>query len=333
MQSFADWVQFSVSAAVVLLLLILVSLVLALLLKKKISSGEGEGTTIEHLNKKWEDASNQLKMTTLAPEQLKEYLKEKKRRKKENKRHEKNVFVLDFEGDVAASQCSFLREQITSLINVIQNNDEVVIRIESPGGMVQSYGLAASQIARLRQRSIKVTVCVDKVAASGGYMMACVADKIVAAPFAIIGSIGVVSGTPNLSRFLKKHDIDYVEQTAGESKRTVSLFGELTEDKKNKQQQQLNLIHTLFKKHVNEFRPSVEIDAVSTGEIWLASEALRLHLVDELATSDDVLLKLSESANIYLLRTEQPHDWKSKLLKKFMGKLSTLISSHPLSQS
>lgn len=322
MQSFADWVQFSVSAAVVLLLLTLVVLVLVLLIKKKKSSAESGDMSIEHLNKKWEAAADQLRMTILPPDQMKERLKEKKKDKKEQKHHNKRVFVLDFEGDIAASQCTALREQITNLINLIQKDDEVVIRIESPGGMVPSYGLAASQIARLRERNIKVTACVDKVAASGGYMMACVASKIVAAPFAIIGSIGVVAGLPNLNRFLKKHDIDYVEQTAGESKRTISLFGELTEEKKHKQQQQLNLIHSLFKKHVVEFRPHVDIDLVATGEIWLASEALRLNLVDDLKTSDDLLLKLAESADVYLLSSEQPQDWRAKLLKKFMGQLS-----------
>ena len=327
MQNFADWVKFSVSAAVVLLLLVLVILFLVLLLKRKKIGVASTDINIENLNKKWEEAAERLRMSTLTPDQLKVFLKEKKKKKDTPPTHDKSVFVLDFEGDIAASQCANLRDQITALIKIVQLNDEVVIRIESPGGMVQSYGLVASQVARLRSRNIKVTACVDKVAASGGYMMACVADKIVAAPFAIIGSIGVVAGLPNLNRFLKKHDIDYIEQTAGESKRTISLFGELTEDKKNKQQQQLNMIHSLFKKHVSQFRPSVNIDTVSTGEIWPASEALQLQLVDELATSDDLLLKYAETANVYLLSTEQPQDWKAKLMKKFMGHLSALYPS------
>ncbi|MEY2987154.1 MAG: hypothetical protein RJB13_675 [Pseudomonadota bacterium] len=330
MLTFADWVQFSVSAAVVLLLLILVILLLTLILKKKKHNRVHSEFSIENLNKKWVATADHLRETILTSDQLKERLKAKK--KEDPPRFEKNVFVLEFEGDVAASQCSTLKEQITAVISVAQKCDEVVIRIESPGGMVQSYGLAASQMARLRQRNIKVTACVDKVAASGGYMMACVADKIVAAPFAIIGSIGVVTGIPNLNKFLKKHDIDYVEQTAGESKRTVSLFGELTEEKKNKQQQQLNMIHSLFKKHVSQFRPSVQIDLVSTGEIWLASEALQFNLVDELLTSDDLLLKYAESANVYLLSADQPQDWKAKILKKFMGQINHLTRSLPFAQ-
>jgi len=329
MQTFADWAQFSVSAAVVLLLLILVILLVLLIVKRKKQTTDPTEINIENLSKKWDAAADHLRMSILTPDQIKSYLKEKKKKKDTPSTHKRNVFVLDFEGDVAASQCMSLRDQITALTKIVQSDDEVVIRIESPGGMVQSYGLAASQVARLRSRNIRVTACVDKVAASGGYMMACVADKIVAAPFAIIGSIGVVAGLPNLNRFLKKHDIDYIEQTAGESKRTISLFGELTEDKKNKQQQQLNMIHRLFKNHVTQFRPSVDIEVVSTGEIWPASEALQLQLVDELATSDDLLMKLGESANVYLLSSEAPQDWKAKILKKFMGQLNALTRLLP----
>lgn len=327
MQTFADWVQFSVSSAVVLLFLAIIVLLLVLLNKKK-SQTEEESLSVEHLNEKWQRDSERCRTAMLKPEELKKFNKEREQSEKKEKKtgikikDKKRIFVLDFEGDVAASQCSSLRDQITTIISLARPEDEVVIRIESPGGLVQSYGLAASQLARLRERKIKLTACVDKVAASGGYMMAAVADRIIAAPFAIVGSIGVVVGLPNLNRFLKKHDIDYIEQTAGESKRTVSLFGELTEDKKEKQQAQLNLIHEIFKKHILQFRPQLDISVVATGEIWLASEALKLHLVDELSTSDDLLLKFAQNADVFLLKTEKKEDLKTRVMKKFFGRLS-----------
>ena len=323
MQTFADWVQFSVAAAVVLLLLGIVVLLLVLILKKKAKSQE-DGIEIEHLNQKWEQNADHLRTALLKPDELKSFYKERAKTEKAKAKepsHRRRVFVLDFEGDLAATQCNNMRDQITTITALAKPNDEVVVRIESPGGLVHSYGLAASQLARLRQRNIKVTACVDKVAASGGYMMACVANNIVAAPFAIVGSIGVVAGIPNLNRFLKKHDIDYVEQTAGESKRTISLFGELTDEKKAKQQQQLNLIHELFKKHIAEHRPQVDISTVSTGEVWPASEALKLRLVDELCTSDDLLLRLGLDADVFLLKTEEKQDFKARLLKKFLGSM------------
>ena len=323
MQTFADWVQFSVAAAVVLLLLGIVVLLLVLILKKKAKSQE-DGIEIEHLNQKWEQNADHLRTALLKPDELKSFHKERAKADKAKAKdpsQRRRVFVLDFEGDLAATQCNNMRDQITTITALAKPNDEVVVRIESPGGLVHSYGLAASQLARLRQRNIKVTACVDKVAASGGYMMACVANNIVAAPFAIVGSIGVVAGTPNLNRFLKKHDIDYVEQTAGESKRTISLFGELTDEKKAKQQQQLNLIHELFKKHIAENRPQVDISIVSTGEVWPASEALKLRLVDELCTSDDLLLRLGIEADIFLLKIEEKQDFKARLLKKFLGSM------------
>ncbi|MEN9529744.1 MAG: hypothetical protein RI932_1617 [Pseudomonadota bacterium] len=321
MQTFSDWIQFSVSSAVVILFLAIIVLLLVMLARRK-PKPEEDTISIEHLNKKWESNADLMNAALLKPKEFKALLKQREKSEKEQEKEEsssarKRVFVVDFEGDPGASQCQNLREQITTIISIARQQDEVVVRLESPGGVVHSYGLAASQIARLRSRNIYVTAAVDKVAASGGYMIACVANRIVAAPFAFIGSIGVIMGTPNLNRFLKKHEIDYVEQTAGENKRNVSLFGELTEEKRGKLKDQLNLIHDLFKKHVAEFRPQVDIAKVATGDVWPAAEALKLQLVDALNTSDDLLLEMSKTADIYLIKSEEKQDLKTKLLKKF----------------
>ncbi len=230
--------------------------------------------------------------------------------------------MVDFEGDISASRNNSLRDQITALISICRPEDCVVVRIESVGGMVHAYGLASSQIARLTERKIHVTACVDKVAASGGYMMACVANRIVAAPFAIIGSIGAVSSIPNFHRLLKKYDVDYVEQTAGEHKRTISMFGELTDAGKTKHQEQLQVIHDLFKSHVAQYRPQLDIAAVATGEYWPAAVALKYALVDELRTSDDILIECGKEADVYLLKTEEPQDFKAKLMKQFFGMIA-----------
>jgi len=201
------------------------------------------------------------------------------------------VYVLDFKGDISASETTALREEISAIINVAKADDEVLLRLESPGGVVHGYGLAASQLARLKQKGIKLTVAVDKVAASGGYMMACVADKIVSAPFAIIGSIGVVAQIPNIHRLLKKHDVDVDVMTAGEFKRTVTVLGENTEKGKQKFQAELEETHQLFKQFVAQNRPHLDVDKVATGEHWFGQQALALQLVDELATSDDIILE------------------------------------------
>ena len=201
------------------------------------------------------------------------------------------LYVLNFKGDVAASQTTALREEISAIIQTAKPNDEVLLCLESPGGMVHGYGLAASQLARLKQHDIKLTVAVDKVAASGGYMMACVADKIVSAPFAIIGSIGVVAQVPNVHRLLKKHDVDVDVMTAGEYKRTVTMLGENTEKGKQKFQQELEETHQLFKQFVSQNRPHLDVDQVATGEHWFGQQALNLNLVDEIMTSDDLLLQ------------------------------------------
>ena len=215
------------------------------------------------------------------------------------------VYVLDFDGDIRASAVEHLRHEITALLSVATPTDEVVLRLESPGGMVHGYGLAASQLVRIRQAGVPLTVCVDKVAASGGYMMACIGDRILSAPFAILGSIGVVAQIPNLHRLLKKHDVDYEVLTAGEYKRTLTVFGENTEKGRQKFQEDLELTHVLFKDFVSRYRPQLDIDQVATGEVWLGQAALGRHLVDELKTSDEYLSERAREAEIYQLHFAQ----------------------------
>lgn len=213
--------------------------------------------------------------------------------------HKKRVFVLDFQGDIKASANEGLRESISAVLSLATPKDEVVVKVESGGGMVHSYGLASSQLARITSKQIPLTVCVDKVAASGGYMMACVANKIVAAPFAILGSIGVVAQLPNFHRLLKKNNIDYEMFTAGEFKRTVTMFGENTEKGREKFIEDLEDTHVLFKEFVSEHRPQVDIAAVATGEVWFGLRAKAVNLIDVLQTSDEYLLDQVETADIF----------------------------------
>jgi serine protease SohB len=211
-------------------------------------------------------------------------------------------FVLDFDGDLFATGVESLREEVTAVLAAAREQDEVVVRLESSGGAVSHYGLAASQLARLREKKLSLTICIDRVAASGGYMMAAVANTIVAAPFSVIGSIGVIAEVPNVHRLLKRHDIDFEEATAGEFKRTVSFFAEITEAGRKKFQEQLEETHRLFKDFVKTHRPNLQIDQVSTGEFWLASRALELGLVDRLGTSDDYLLAQAKERELFRVK-------------------------------
>ncbi|MEM8594775.1 MAG: protease SohB, partial [Pseudomonadota bacterium] len=216
------------------------------------------------------------------------------------------AFVIDFEGDVQASGTDALTKKVNSVLSVSDANDEVIVRVESPGGVVHGYGLAASQLKRITDNELKLTVCVDKVAASGGYMMACVADNIIAAPFAIIGSIGVVASLPNFNKLLKKHDIDYDIYTAGEYKRTVTMLGENTEEGKKKLNEDLLQTHELFKNMISANRPELDIASVATGEIWYGQQAIDKGLVDAVGTSDAHLMKLLPTHDIFMI------DYKKK---------------------
>lgn len=223
------------------------------------------------------------------------------------------LFVLDFDGDIHASDTDNLREEISAVIPQLREGDEVLVRLESPGGVVHGYGLAASQLRRIRDAGAALTVCVDKVAASGGYMMACVADRIIAAPFAVIGSIGVLAQLPNFHRLLKKNDIDFELLTAGEYKRTLTLFGENTDKGRDKFIEELEDTHSLFKHFVKENRPSLDVDSVATGEVWYGQQAVDQGLIDELATSDTVIQKRLEGSDVFEVRFVRKRSWQEKL--------------------
>ena len=223
------------------------------------------------------------------------------------------VYVLDFKGSMDAHEVASLREEVTAVLAVATPQDQVVVRLESPGGVVHGYGLAASQLQRLREKQIPLTVAVDKVAASGGYMMACVADKIVAAPFSIIGSIGVVAQIPNFNRFLKNKEIDIELHTAGQYKRTLTLLGENTEEGRQKFREDLNETHHLFKDFVHRMRPTLDIEQVATGEHWYGIQAQEKGLVDEVGTSDDLLLNLMDGRELIGVRFTQ----RKRLMDRF----------------
>lgn len=268
-------------------------------------SEEKDNIEVKKLNKKYADMAMAMNVNMLHKEGLKKYLKDEKEKLKgivkelKGGTQKKRVYVVNFHGDIRASAVASLREEITAILTVATENDEVFIRLESGGGVVHGYGLGASQLMRVREKNIPLTVSVDKVAASGGYMMACVGNRIMAAPFAIIGSIGVIAQVPNFNKVLKKHDIEYDQFTAGEFKRTVTMFGENTDEAKAKFREEIEDIHALFKDFIVQHRPDVDIVKVSTGESWPGTRALEKNLVDELKTSDDYLLESSKDADIY----------------------------------
>jgi serine protease SohB len=287
---------------IVIAIFVLFAGILGLAAKNKFKPKEK--LSIRHLNDKYKDMQIALNRETLSKSGFKEFSKkqekiEKESQKKNKKDQQKRIFVLNFEGDVQASQVETLREAITAILTVATPRDEILLRLESPGGVVHGYGLAASQLQRIRERKIPLLVAVDKVAASGGYMMACVADKILAAPFAVIGSIGVLAELPNFHRWLKKHDIDFEQITAGDYKRTISMFGQNTAKGRKKLQEEIEEAHHLFKNFVAANRPNVAINKISTGEHWYGAKALQLKLVDTLMTSDDYLMLASDKAQIY----------------------------------
>ncbi|MCL5261571.1 MAG: protease SohB [Gammaproteobacteria bacterium] len=291
-----------------------------------------EKIEITKLNEKYQSMKEALNSETLSKSALKTAQKSEKQKEKLQQKAQKSskqdlprIFVLDFIGDLKASAVENLREEITAILTVATPKDEVLIKIESPGGVIHSYGLAASQLKRIRERGIPLIAAVDKVAASGGYMMACVADRIIAAPFAIIGSIGVLAQLPNFHRLLKKYNIDFEQFTAGDFKRTVSYFGEITDKGRKKFQQEIEEAHELFKNFVADNRPVVDINSLATGEYWHGTRAKELRLVDELVTSDDYLLKANTKANLYQISYVIKKPWNEKFGNTFSKTLEKIL--------
>ena len=292
-----------------------------------------ERITVKKLNLHYENLRDSLRHEMLHPVELKREIKDRnkqlkaeaKQRKKTPAPEKKKIFVLNFKGDLRASAVASLREEVTAILTIARPTDEVVLRLESGGGMVHSYGLAASQLLRFKQKKIPLTVSIDKVAASGGYLMACVGDRILAAPFAVVGSIGVLSQLPNFHRLLKKLDIDYEEITAGEYKRTLSVFGENTEKGRQKFIEQIEETHALFKDFVRTNRGQIEVDGVATGEYWYGKRALDLKLVDELLASDDYLFAASDSNDIYEVSYKPKETLREKIAAGFEERLGRMV--------
>jgi len=292
------------AVTIVVAIIAVVIVVLASTVKHKSDKGE---LRITNLSEELAELKHDLKAELLTKKQFKAYEKqlkaeEKAKEKAADETHTGKVFVIDFKGSIDAAEVASLREEISAILAIAEKGDEVIVNVESGGGMVHGYGLASSQLDRLRQADIPLTVCVDKVAASGGYMMACVANRIYAAPFAIVGSIGVVAQLPNFNRLLKKHEIDYEQHTAGDFKRTLTVFGENTDEGRQKFQQELEETHVLFKAFVGKYRPELDLAKVATGEHWYGQQAIDLGLIDAISTSDDVLMLLAGERTVYKLR-------------------------------
>lgn len=265
--------------------------------------------SISNLNKQYSELQ-----TRIHKETGHKKAKKSKKSKKDDKDKPK-LYLIDFEGDIKASQVEGLRDEVTSVLSVADSKDEVVVRVSSPGGSVNGYGLAAAQLQRIRDHKINLTVCIDKVAASGGYLMACVAQQIIAAPFAIIGSIGVVAQMPNFHRWLQKNDIDVELMTAGEYKRTLTMFGENTDKGRKKFQEDIEGIHQIFRDYVLKNRSQINIEEVATGEHWLAKDALDLKLIDKLQTSDDYIISKLAKFSAYKIEVHGKQSVMSKLMK------------------
>lgn len=308
--------------------------------------GSDDHIQVTRVNERLKNEKETLEWSLLDEGSLGVHEKEQKKKRKRLRKEEKKArkarqksslpepdsipparsFVVDFDGDLQASAVSNLRREVTAILALATPADEIVLRLESGGGLVHSYGLAASQLVRIKQKGVPLVVCVDRIAASGGYMMACVADRLIAAPFAILGSIGVVAQFPNFNRLLRKHDVDFELATAGDHKRTLTMFGENTPQGRKKFQEDLETTHKAFKDFVLSQRPRVAIEKVATGEVWLGAQAVEVALVDEIKTSDEYLASACENRTVLEVRYVEKKSLRDKVISSIEASAERVLS-------
>lgn len=333
MEFVLDYAIFLLKAVtIVIAIMIVISSIASATMRRQSKTDVGT-LHIRSLNEFYEQMSKAMEQSLLSPGEFKKRIKvERKAKKKEQKQEAKkkesatedqedtkdktHVYVIEFVGDLEASKVNTLRHEVSAVLSTASEGDEVVVKIESSGGLVHSYGLAASQLLRIKSAGLKLTVAIDQVAASGGYMLAVVADRILAAPFAVVGSIGVAAEIPNLHRFLKKYDIDYDVITAGDYKRTLTMFGENTDAARDRFVQEIEDVHALFREFVDTNREGLDLDAVSTGETWYGQRALDVKLVDEIMTSDQLIMDACKACKVFEVKWMMPKKKVGEILSE-----------------
>lgn len=310
----------------VTIVLAVVAIVLTIIAASK-GEGSQHGLKIEKLNEKYRELGDRLRESVLSKSEWREYVKARKKADKQAAKaasdERKRIYVLHFKGDIRATAVDALREEVNAVVSVATPEDEVVVCLENAGGVVHDHGLGASQLERIKKHEIPLTVIVDKVAASGGYLMASVANKIIAAPFAIVGSIGVLAQLPNFNRFLEQRGVDFEQITAGKYKRTLTMFGKNTDEDREKTRQDLEEVHTLFKSAVVEHRPTLDIESVATGEYWYGPRAREMGLIDEVGSSDDYLMRQAEQAQIFAVT----YKGREGFMQKLQGAFATMAEN------
>jgi serine protease SohB len=331
------WLEYGLFVAKIFTVVVAIVIVVLLAASGSRRRPEEAHLEIKDLNKRFDALRRVIADEVLDKVERKKVAREDKSRIKEEKAEAKvraksddtirkqRVYVIDFNGDIKASGTTTLRDEITAIVTMAEEQDEVLLRLNNSGGIVHEHGLAASQLLRLKDAGLRLTVSVDKVAASGGYMMAVVADKIIAAPFAVIGSIGVLAQLPNFSRMLDKHGVDFEQHTAGEYKRTLTMFGENTDEQREKLREQLEETHDLFKSFVSEHRPELDLTAVATGEHWYGTQSKDLGLVDEIRTSDDYLLDKSRECKVFEVDMVEKKNLPQKLVSGLHTTMELII--------
>ncbi|CAB3976441.1 protease SohB [Candidatus Azoamicus ciliaticola] len=315
-----DYTIFFLKIITIIILLLLTIITCLIIIKNK----DNKYIEIKNINKKYITLKKMFLSEILKKTEKKNIIKNINKEEKIIKT--KNLFILNFNGDINASDINNLKDILSILILNKKYVDEVLIKLTSNGGIVTNYGLAATQLKRLKNENINLTISIDTIAASGGYMMACVANKIIASHFSIIGSIGVLGIIPNINKMLNKNNIEIEYHTSGKYKKTLSVIGENTEIGRKKFIESLENTHFLFKNFVKENRSQINIDEIATGEYWYGIDALKLNLIDKIQTSDEYIMENLNNTKIYEIKLNEKTNIKNKIKENIHNILFNILN-------
>lgn len=228
-----------------------------------------------------------------------------------------------------------------SVLRKLRNDDgikAVVLRINSPGGSSLASEIIWREIDLIRKTGKKVVVSMGDVAASGGYYIACNADRIMAQPNTITGSIGVFSVVPDLSSFMKnKLGVTFDRVQTGPYADMPSVTRSLNSAEQQFIQQQVDQIYYDFKKRVADGRKkSVEyIDSIAQGRVWTGQKALEIGLVDELGGLEEaigVAAKLAGIKDYKIKMYPEPKSFIEYILENYEGEFASIALDQTLNK-
>jgi protease-4 len=232
-------------------------------------------------------------------------------------------------------------DEYISILRKLRADDgikAVILRVNSPGGSSLASEIIWREVELLKKAGKKVVVSMGDVAASGGYYIACNADKIIAQPNTITGSIGVFSVVPDFSTFMQnKLGVTFDRVQTAPYADMPSVTRPMNNSEKQIIQQQVDQIYNDFKQRVASGRKkSIDyVDSIAQGRVWTGRKALEIGLVDELGSLNDAIQITAKLAGLNEYKVKvypEPKSFIDYILENYEGEFSSVALNKSLNK-